>query len=487
MLRQLRSSLGRLAPLVSLTLGMVATLPAPSPARAMQPQLAALREPQLRVLLLQGDAARLRPAAAAGLRVRDGQGRLLLELPSDRLVQLELDQGWLRLRALPLAQSMASTPSALAPQPIAPADGVTLIARELWFEPVAAAAASPAATPGAELDPDPGLWLQQRRYRGRLQVRVEAAQLQVVNHVPLETYLSSVVGSEMPASWPLEALRAQAVAARTYALKARKPAAIFDLQATTASQVYKGVEAETPSTRAAVQDTRGLVLTYEDALIDAVFHSSSGGTTESSGQLWSRQLPYLVSVPDFDQASPVREWRQPLDQALLLRAFPEVGGATGIEVLATTATGRVRQARVVGPSGQLLLSGAQLRSRLGLKSAWVRFELEPIEAAAVSPPLLPAGALPLTAPLPAFTLAPPPQSPPLPVLQLVAVGRGFGHGIGMSQWGALGMARNGEGFSAILRHYYRGTQLRPYSDLAPLAQAGSGAAAEDPKALAVSR
>jgi stage II sporulation protein D len=99
-------------------------------------------------------------------------------------------------------------------------------------------------------------------------------------------------------------------------------------------------------------------------------------------------------------------------------------------------------------------------------------------------------------PLPAFTL---PGSAfdatsqamasarPLPLPRWVAIGRGFGHGIGMSQWGALGMARNGEGFSAILRHYYRGTQLRPYSDLAPLAQAGSGAAAEDPKALAVSR
>ena len=480
MLRQLRRSLGRLAPLLPLALGLVATVPVAVPARALQPQLAAVREPQLRVLLLQGDSARLRPAAAAaGLRVRDGQGRLLLELPLDRLVQLELSQGWLRLRSLPLALA-PTTPNPLAPaQPSPAAESVTLLARELWFEPVVAAGA-PAS------DPDPGLWLQQRRYRGRLQVRLEAGQLQVVNHVPLETYLSSVVGSEMPASWPLDALRAQAVAARTYALKARKPATAFDLQATTASQMYKGVEAETPSTRAAVQDTRGLVLTYDDALIDAVFHSSSGGSTESSGQLWARQLPYLVSVPDFDQASPVREWRQPLDQALLLRAFPEVGGATGIEVLATTATGRVRQARVVGPAGQLLLSGPQLRSRLGLKSTWVRFALEPTPPVAVAAvaPLLSA---PVAEPMPAFTLVPPPQAPAVPALQLVAIGRGFGHGIGMSQWGAMGMANNGESFSTILRHYYRGTQLRPYSELAPLAQAGGAPAAEDPRALAVSR
>jgi stage II sporulation protein D len=315
-----------------------------------------------------------------------------------------------------------------------------------------------------------------------LQLRLEGGQLQVVNHVPLETYLPSVVGSEMPASWPLEALRAQAVAARTYALKARKPASVFDLQATTASQVYKGVEAETPSTRAAVEGTRGLVLTYDDALIDAVFHSSSAGSaTESSGQLWPRQLPYLVSVPDFDRESPVREWRQPLDAALLGRAFPELEAVTAIEVVSTTATGRVRQARVLGPSGQLLLSGAQLRSRLGLKSTWVRFELAPMAAPPAESPL---AAVPLS-PLPALTL-PLPATPTLEVLQLVAVGRGYGHGIGMSQWGALGLARQGESFAAILRHYYRGTQLRPYGQLAAIAGLGPGSAQEQAKAVAVS-
>ena len=474
----LPSALGCLAPLGALALAGAAVSPTAVQAGTRQPQAGAQagpqamasREPQLRVLLQQGAAAQLRtPAAAAGVRVRDGQGRLLLELPAERglpRLQVDLQQGWLRLRALPEANSpeplVQSTP-ATAPE--------ELIARELWLEAVPAAA-----------EPDPGLWLQQRRYRGRLQLRLEAGQLQVVNHVPLETYLPSVVGSEMPASWPLEALRAQAVAARTYALKARKPAALFDLQATTASQVYKGVEAETPSTRAAVEGTRGLVLTYDDALIDAVFHSSSAGSaTESSGQLWPRQLPYLVSVPDFDRESPVRDWRQPLDAALLGRAFPELEAVTAIEVVSTTATGRVRQARVLGPSGQLLLSGAQLRSRLGLKSTWVRFELVPMVAPQAEAPLA-AVTLP---PLPALTL-PPPATPTLEVLQLVAVGRGYGHGIGMSQWGALGLARQGESFAAILRHYYRGTQLRPYGQLAALAGLGPGSVPEPAKAVAVS-
>ncbi|MEY3750629.1 MAG: hypothetical protein RLZZ631_26 [Cyanobacteriota bacterium] len=436
-------------------LGASLLLPQPAEVRAAQPQARAVAsDPVVRVLVLQGGSARLRPAAAAaGLQIRDGAGRVLQQLPGQVVLQAELVNGALQL------QSVDELPEPEQWQ-----------ARELWLE----------ALPGAD-ELDPGLWIQQRRYRGRLQLRVEAGALQVVNHVPLETYLASVVGSEMPASWPLEALQAQAVAARTYALKQRKPAAVFDLQATTASQVYKGVESETPSTRAAVQATRGLVLTYNNALIDAVFHSSSGGgSTESSGDLWSKQMPYLVSVRDFDDASPVRDWRQPLDQARLRQAFPELGGALGIDVLATTPTGRISQARVLGPSGQLALTGAQLRSRLGLKSTWVRFELAPSATTAsnastaftgVVPPPLPLQALTLPAPLPAQAEA----------VQLVAVGRGFGHGIGMSQWGALAMAQRGESYADILRHYYRGTALQPFNELARTA------AKEDGQVLAVSR
>ena len=421
----------------SLGLGLALIAAQPAVLRA-QPQA----EPQLRVLLLQGMEARLRPAAAsAGLRLRDAQGRLLLELGNDRVLQLQRVEAGLELRD-------ASDPGA-----------DVLQARELWLE----------AVPGSS-DPDPGIWLGQRRYRGRLQARIQGGQLQLLNHVPLETYLASVVGSEMPASWPIEALRAQAVAARTYALKARKPSAPFDVQATTASQMYKGVEAETPSTRAAVEGTRGLVLTYHDALIDAVFHSSSGGSTESSGNLWQKQLPYLVSVPDFDQASPVSEWRQPLDAGLLRKAFPEVNGARSIEVLSTTSTGRISQVRVIGSGGELLLSGAQLRSRLGLKSTWVRFELAstPVVAAPVAlTPAAPATAAAFPVAMDGVPLFAPPPLPQMSQLpQLVAVGRGFGHGIGMSQWGALAMAQRGDSYAAILRHYYRGTQLRPYSELA---------------------
>ena len=444
--------------------------------------------------------------------------------------------GWLALAtglaANPRSELRAAAPVAGA-RPAATAPQ-RLRASELVVEPLAAA--------GSE----GSVWLQKRRYRGSLWIRPQGEALQAVNLVGLETYLASVVGSEMPASWPLEALRAQAVAARTYALRALRPSSgrAYDLKATVASQVYLGVEAETASTLAAVAGTRGLVLTYGDGLIEAVFHSSAGGSTENSGELWAQQLPYLVSVADFDQESPVRDWRLPLSDDLVRKAFPEIGSLERIDVLSTSSSGRVRQARVVGSAGVALVSGAELRSRLGLKSTLVQFVREPVnsptlvapagaavgqlEVASPGPglsswslaspsrgtgsPALAATTASATSPLaasssvafpwpavagsspagkgdaavasgdgpgftpgsaPALLLPPPPASGDSPAaygrLQWVAIGRGFGHGIGMSQWGALAMARRGDGFEQILQHYYRGTQLRPYTSLAALA------------------
>ena len=456
-------------------------------------------EPQLRVLLQEGPTITVAALDGAGLRVRDHQGRVLRELTVATPLQLREQGGWVELRLVTEggaaagvrvgdSASGAAAGFGIAPAPAsAPVAGqvppaaasAVLAGPELWIEPLQAG-------------PESGLALNQRRYRGRLQVLPLGSGLQVINHVPLETYLASVVGSEMPASWPQQALRAQAVAARTYALKGRKPAAAFDLKATVASQVYRGIDAETPSTREAVAATRGLVLTYGSGLIDAVFHSSSsGGSTESSGDLWAQQLPYLVSVPDFDQESPVAQWRQPLPAELLARAFAEIGGVRNIEVVSTTPTGRIRQVRVLGSSGQLLLSGAALRSRLGLKSTWVRFALEvptpPAGSATAAVSDLGAReratatvALPMPPPpLPAFSLPAPgfdtaAQPTPIPLPQWVAIGRGFGHGIGMSQWGALAMARRGDSFGVILSHYYRGSQLRSYGDLAAAGGTGPG-------------
>jgi stage II sporulation protein D len=389
-------------------------------------------EPEVRVLLAEAGSLQLQ-ALNQPLVIQPGG----VELAPSRPASLVLENGRLRLR---LDNQAAGAAPAVLP-----------LASSFWLAPRAGASSDQAA-----------FQLGQRRYRGRLQVLVAGGRLQAINHVPLESYLPSVVGSEMPASWPQEALRAQAVAARTYALRQRKPSAAFDVSATVMSQVYKGLEAETPSTRAAVASTRGQVLMYGSSLANTVFHSSSGGRTENSGDLWTQQLPYLVSVPDFDQGSPVHSWEQRLDPPLLREAFADIGGVTRIDVLSTTASGRVRQARVLGPTGTRVVTGPELRSRLRLRSTQVRFEVIAPEVAMVPPPVppLPQGGQAAEA-SGASAAAPAPVQLPQPAL--LAIGRGFGHGVGMSQWGALAMAQQGDSYERILQHYYRGTALRPYS------------------------
>lgn len=382
------------------------------------------KEPEVRVLLLE----------AASLPLAAQQQPLVLRIGGQRLSLAAGEEVLLRLADGELVLERSGGAERL------PA------ARDIWLEPTSRPA------DGADFQ------LKQRGYRGRLQVLVGGSGLLAINHVGLESYLPSVVGSEMPASWPQAALRAQAVAARTYALRQRKPADPFDLSATVTSQVYKGVDSETPSTREAVVSTRGQVLMFGSSLANAVFHSSSGGATENSGDLWSQQLPYLVSVPDFDQASPVQAWQQRLEPEQLQQAFAEIGGAQRIDVLSNTSTGRVREARVTGPSGTLVVSGAQLRSRLGLRSTMVRFEAVASELASELAALPPLPSLPER-----YQMGGTQPQVQLPLPSLLAIGRGYGHGVGMSQWGALGLAQRGQSYQQILSHYYRGTELRPYA------------------------
>ncbi len=463
------------------------------------------REPLVRVLLVQ--AGVLEPTAVGGpLQLRDGQGRLLAVLPEGERLRISR-RGPVLLLERPDADASLAPPQQLALQ--------ELRLSAVWSGASGRGSKGGADTPllpwrtvvapaGRSL---PLVGLGRRRYRGLVRVLPEGDRLQAVNLIGLEHYLASVVGSEMPASWPAAALRAQAVAARTYALAQLKPEAPFDLRSTVASQVYRGTEAETDSTRSAVAATRSLVLSHGGSLIEAVFHSSSGGSTENSGEMWNRQLPYLVSVPDRDKLSPWHQWSVRFEPEQLRRAFQETAGASRIEVLAASSTGRVRRARVIGPAGSLDLSGSELRQRLGLRSTLVQFRFEPplapgpaggittatAEANAAASALsrggnraatgpstagLPAGGPPPPPPLPgaagqgdrstAAALDPTitgqlrqePLTAPLPALEVV--GRGFGHGVGMSQWGAYGLALQGVSYVQILRHYYRGAQLVAY-------------------------
>ncbi|MFQ6538350.1 MULTISPECIES: SpoIID/LytB domain-containing protein [Aphanothece] len=437
----------RIPPLLSVGVSLSA-LAAVLPSPVVQAQQG---EADVRVLLAEGPVLSLAAVERTLVLRPEGPSAAGIELSPGSPLELRLVQGRLQARG---REGTTALPAAAS----------------IWLD------LKPAQTAA-----DGGVFrLQERRYRGRLQLRLIDGRIQAINHIGVEHYLPSVVASEMPARWPQAALRAQAVAARTYALRQRKPAAAFDLTATVSSQVYKGVEAETDSTRQAVASTRGQVLMYGDQLANTVFHSSSGGRTENSGDLWSQQLPYLVSVPDYDQNSPVHQWEQPLAPDLLRKAFGEIGGVQRIDIVASTATGRVRQARVIGPAGTLVVTGPQLRSRLGLRSTQVRFEvLEPRPAAGLPPltppPVVPeplvdsATGMPMasgqrggTAPGASGRWTPRTGSRPTAQPLIVAIGRGYGHGVGMSQWGALALAERGEDHERILSHYFRGTQLRRY-------------------------
>jgi len=271
----------------------------------------------------------------------------------------------------------------------------------------------------------------ERIVRGRVDVRAHDGQIQVLNRVDLEDYVASTVGGEMMASWPREALRAQAVAARTYVLHeaAKRRGADWDVLATEFSQVYRGIGAETPETRAAARATAGQVLTYQGEPILAVFHSTAGGRTEAAGDVWGEDRPYLRVVDvDDEEDAPHTYWRTTIARPALEDVLEPlelgVGRLEALEVVARTRGGRVKQLKIRGANRSLVADRERLRrlvSGLGLHSQL--FEIREIDKG------------------------------------FAFVGSGHGHGVGMSQWGARAMARRGVSYKRILATFYPGARL----------------------------
>lgn len=277
--------------------------------------------------------------------------------------------------------------------------------------------------------------LNGRRYRGALELRHRGAGLTSVNIVPVDDYLLSVVPEEMPTDWPAEALKAQSVAARSFALKSRGRHAAegYDLCTTTHCQLYKGIASEKTASTAAVRATRGEVLTYGGQPIEALFHTDSGGMTESSEDVWGSHVPYLRAVRDTPLGT--MPWTKTMSTAALEQKLAAKGHAIGrlraieLSPLAVgraakdrTASGRVKAMTVTGTKGSVTLSGTAWRSLLGLKSAL--FDAK------------------LTKDSVTFT------------------GFGAGHGLGISQWGAKRLAETGKSYADILHHYYTGVTLQ---------------------------
>lgn len=274
-------------------------------------------------------------------------------------------------------------------------------------------------------------WIGNKWYRGRTLVVPTKNGLTAVNYVNSEQYLYSVLGGEVYKNWPQETLKAQAVAARTYALYQRQTRGnnVYDVGDTIAWQVYNGIQDEAPTLYAPVNATAGQVLAHKGKLILAAFHASSGGHTENVENVWTEYRPYLRAVPDYDQGTPAYQWVEQFSASDLSRRLGGVGNVVSMVPERVSPFGRVLNMKVVGDRGTKVVTGAAIRQALGLKSTWFTISSEDTKAKSTTPT--------------AFRVE----------------GRGFGHGLGMSQWGAYNMARQGANYQQILLHYYQGANL----------------------------
>jgi stage II sporulation protein D len=278
------------------------------------------------------------------------------------------------------------------------------------------------------------VFCQDRWYRGDLLIftNADVNNLTIVNVVDLENYLLSVLPSEMPYKWNHESLKAQAVAARSYTLGylGRRKEKGYDLESTVEDQVYTGVLAEKWSTTRAVKDTKGVILlNSEDTPLIALYHSSGGGYTDSIENLWDETpSPHIQPRPDYDDKSPHFKWTRTFKISDLSNALSSLnlGEIKNIIPLSVSVSRRVTMLEIVGSKGKTQIRGEQLRRILKLPSS--KFNLE-ISKGIVN-----------------------------------FAGRGYGHGLGLSQWGSKSLADNGFNFRQILAHYYTGAKLVKVED-----------------------
>ncbi len=263
-------------------------------------------------------------------------------------------------------------------------------------------------------------------------VKVKREEKNIIEEVPLEEYVAGVLSGEMPINFEEEALKAQAVAARTYVLKKMEAKNDFDVVDTVSNQVYINeeerkekwkdkFEERNNKIKKVVNDTKGEYVAYDDKVIEAFFFSTSVGVTENSGEVFSKQLPYLVSVESKwdEKVSPVYQ----VEYDFELKEFYQKLGLPyqeqlNIEILNSTSSGRVKKLSING----VIMDAGSVFSKLNLKSTF-------------------------------FTIVQNSASVHITT-------KGYGHGVGMSQYGANGMAKEGYQYDQILKHYYQGTVIK---------------------------
>ncbi|MGH7594189.1 MAG: SpoIID/LytB domain-containing protein, partial [Gemmatimonadales bacterium] len=300
------------------------------------------------------------------------------------------------------------------------------------------------------------LRLNGHEYRGTFELRRGDRGLTVVNRIPLEAYIAGVVGAEMGRRLPgdEEALKAQAVASRTYAIRnqGRWQASGFDLVGTTNDQVYSGETSENVMATAAVAATRGQILTWNNAPIDAFYFSTCGGRTEDGVAAFAgADRPYLRSVDDLDPSgipwcasSPRFHWNTgwsaialsaTLRRTLAAENLP-VGRATDLtdlRIIQRTRTGRIAALALIGRNGRTVVAGQAIRRVLAPADGG------PLRSTDFTIRIARTGGR---------------------IERVDVDGRGSGHAVGMCQWGAIGRARAGQDFRTILTSYFPGTEIQ---------------------------
>lgn len=270
-----------------------------------------------------------------------------------------------------------------------------------------------------------------RQHKGSLIVRASAGGLMVVSHMSLEAYLPGVVNGEIDSSWPLEAVKAQVVASRSYALfRMTEGAPYFDVRPDITDQVYAGPHSEDERAVEAVAETRGQALYRDGKPFQAFFHSTCGGSTTSAADVWGVPQPVQEAVSCGQcQDAPYARWTLSLDAGTVVRTVraldPYAEDVRSLGIHRRSVDGRVQTLFVETGRGRILVDAGEFRKVLGYRR------------------------LPSTR----FSLGRSGQ-------KIVFTGEGYGHGVGLCQWGARGSALSGKDYLQILRKYYPGTELR---------------------------
>ncbi len=297
------------------------------------------------------------------------------------------------------------------------------------------------------LTPDQGfVGVNGRFYRGSIDLLPkEDGRIQLINELPMDDYLAGLLNKEMRSDFPSEALKAQAIAARSYALATaadrRRSGSFYDMWGTEADQVYEGTHSEDARAFRMVRETKDLVLTHQEDVLKAWYHSSSGGHSELPANVWGESrddLAYLARESPVDREI-AADWSVVLSPLMGLR-WAEVGKLLDFRVLERSKGLRVQKVLVTGIHASREWSGDELRKRLGTR--WLKSTL--------------------------FNVRPLGNGWRLE-------GRGWGHGVGMSQLGARALAKQGKNYKQILEYYYPYSSIRTLPlDEAPPVMAISG-------------